>query len=223
MRKKKQQERKSERAKRQGCRVCPPAAPGPCRGTPCSSSWSSSHSHLHAACSAERSLTMITLTSKMCWSPRTAPGEDSGRQHCRIHRRKGVLKEKKKRKAARWVAEAFAQLSAGGTSESSCQHLQDRSEPSQSHPWEEAARPGVCIAFKSRTWPSLNPVLTPKSSLSEGEFGSGGVRHLLLHITAARGGAGLRAGLPIGSPSQQPRLCQPRRLALPLDRGTAPH
>ena len=36
----------------------------------------------------------------------------------------------------------------------------------QSHPSEEAARLGVCIAFKSQTWLSLHPVPTPKASPS---------------------------------------------------------
>lgn len=174
---------------------------------------------------------MTTLTPIMCWSPWTIPGADSGRQHCRIHRRKGVFKEKKKRKVARWVAESkYLRLqrplpssvlaAPPNAAASTCKTRHVRSELSQSHPWEEAARAGVCIAFKSRTWLSLNAVLTPKSSPSEGEFGSGGVRHLLLHITAAQG---LCTGLPTGSPSKQPCLCQPLRLALPLGRGTAPH
>lgn len=92
--------------------------------------------------SAEHSLMMVTLTAKMCWNPQTAPGEDTGRQHCRMHRRKGAFERRRKEKSGKMssrkqifaFAEAFAQLSTGGASKSSCQHLQDttclvRAEP----------------------------------------------------------------------------------------------
>ena len=106
------------------------------------------------------------------------PREDSSRQRCRIHRRKGAFERKKKEKSGKMGSRkqifAFAErplpcsvLAAPlNPAASTCKMRHVRSEPSQCHPSEAAARPGVRIVFKSWTQLSPNPVLTPKSSPS---------------------------------------------------------
>lgn len=111
---------------------------------------------------AEHSLMMVTLTAKMCWSPQTAPGEDTGRQHCRMHRRKGAFERRRKKKSGKMSSRKQIFASAErplpssvlaappNPAASTCKTRPVWSELSQRHPLEEAARSGVCIAFKTR-------------------------------------------------------------------------
>lgn len=131
------------------------------------------------------------------------------RQHRWPHRTKGGLEggKKKKKKSGRpggskqifALAEAFAPLSAGGASKWGCEHPHGAARQLTATPrgWGQPGGPG-CAASCLKASPGF--LLTPPCPPPEGRFGSGGIRHLLLHITAQRG-AGLRAVPPDRAPA----------------------